>query len=182
MDAVSSPPSHHQTSIPSELQIQLSHSHVEHMVCPYYLPQIAILQVGPLFALHCLVPFPKKLHVLVGECDTWRLMACINEMPGGAREAPFLPAKLSLKLESYPKQQTRISPQIGISMRANHNGEKTRVNKRFLLDLVRLRRTHRLQTHANTHACTITFTHTHNYTQSSQHVCRVMDSLKLKCL
>lgn len=75
----------------------------------------------PLFALHCLVPILKKLPALVEECDTWRLMACINDTTAGEREASFLPSS-AINLESHPKQQSRISPQIEISMRAKRDG------------------------------------------------------------
>lgn len=57
----------------------------------------------PLFALHCLVPFLKKPPALAEECDTWRLMACINDTPAGEREASFLPAKLCDQLGVSPQ-------------------------------------------------------------------------------
>lgn len=94
--------------------------------CPYYLPRMPSCRLS----LIC----TAIVWCLVDECcDTWRLMACINDTPAGEREASFLLPSFAIKLESHPEQQTRISPQTGISTRANHNGKKHKQNK--LLDL-----------------------------------------------
>lgn len=92
--------------------------------CPYYLPRMPSRRLALIY-IALFGAFSNRLLVLVEECDTWRLMACISDMPAGEWEASFLPScQALLKLESHPKQQTRISPKIGISVRANHTEGK----------------------------------------------------------
>lgn len=80
-----------------ELRIQLSLLTVKRRV---------VLIISPLpfsrLALICTVLsgffFSQSLLVLVEDCDTWRLMACISDMLAGEQEASsrpsFMPAKL----------------------------------------------------------------------------------------
>lgn len=70
--------------------------------CPYYLPRMPSCRLA-LICTALFGAFSEKLHVLVEECDTWRLMACINDMPAGEREASFLPAKHCYKVGVSPQ-------------------------------------------------------------------------------
>lgn len=100
-----------------------------------------------------------------------------------SKRHPVLPPTF---LESHPERQSRISPQIGISMRENHSGGKTQINKCFLLDLVSsvLDTQAKISCKYRTRACTITFAPAdeHNYMHPLQHVCSAMDSLELKLM
>lgn len=96
----------------------------------------ATLPAGPY--LHCIVWMlfqkkkkrkGKKEKKKKAACASWRMWHMVpngmHQWHASRRARGFLPScQASLKLESHPKQQTRISPQIGIRMRVNHNGGK----------------------------------------------------------
>lgn len=67
--------------------------------CPYYLCRMPSRRLA-LICIALFGAFSNRLLVLVEDCDTWRLMACISDMPAGVRGSfpslhpSFLPAKL----------------------------------------------------------------------------------------
>lgn len=67
--------------------------------CPYYLPRMPSRRLA-LICIALFGAFSNRLLVLVEDCDTWRLMACISDMPAGVRGSfpsrlpSFFPVKL----------------------------------------------------------------------------------------